>query len=280
MCFCISKDCIKTYHINNSDTNQRICDIYLKFTMRMSNIGASNMAVNVNDAVASLETDISVQNCCINETNIIGPNIPITIRFPSIPELFVQHEVQFVFDQVPFWHRPLSRMHLYIDGNNVLDPSRQINEFTQNKYAGDINLVWLLIFGMCLPFTFLYFWILSLFIGVYSWFAIEAHLILGLWTSFSIWSGVSKALCGCDDSNPSEFDIQFNPAADTGSTTTETTEAITAATAPITMELVTRNGDHDNDELPENWIKIFTADGRPYYQNNVTKQIQWDKPTM
>eukprot|EP01083_Nonionella_stella_P087953 244886_1 len=56
--------------------------------------------------------------------------------------------------------------------------------------------------------------------------------------------------------------------------------------APSTMQAtssttVAMNDLNDTapDVLPTDWIEMHTPDGRPYYQNNITKQTQWDKPT-
>mmetsp|Transcript_1740 Transcript_1740/g.1458 ORF Transcript_1740/g.1458 Transcript_1740/m.1458 type:complete len:380 (+) Transcript_1740:62-1201(+) len=37
---------------------------------------------------------------------------------------------------------------------------------------------------------------------------------------------------------------------------------------------------NDNEKLPYGWSKAMTEDGKVYYQNNVTKQTQWEKPMM
>eukprot|EP01083_Nonionella_stella_P174389 604371_1 len=55
--------------------------------------------------------------------------------------------------------------------------------------------------------------------------------------------------------------------------------------APSTMQAtssttVAMNDLNDTapDVLPTDWIEMHTPDGRPFYQNNITKQTQWDKP--
>ena len=34
------------------------------------------------------------------------------------------------------------------------------------------------------------------------------------------------------------------------------------------------------EALPMGWTKLYTADGTPYYQNNVSRTTQWEPPTM
>jgi len=39
-----------------------------------------------------------------------------------------------------------------------------------------------------------------------------------------------------------------------------------------------QNEDNDDDQLPPGWLRCVTEDGKVYYQNNRTKQTQWNKP--
>eukprot|EP01084_Bolivina_argentea_P001251 2303_1 len=41
-----------------------------------------------------------------------------------------------------------------------------------------------------------------------------------------------------------------------------------------------KSSEMNNEQLPSGWVKKFHVDGRIYYQNNITKQTQWNKPTV
>ncbi len=34
----------------------------------------------------------------------------------------------------------------------------------------------------------------------------------------------------------------------------------------------------DTNKLPDGWSKRYTPEGKPYYQNNITKSTQWECP--
>ena len=38
--------------------------------------------------------------------------------------------------------------------------------------------------------------------------------------------------------------------------------------------------DENNGDLPDGWVKCVTSDGRTYYQNNTTKETQWERPVV
>ena len=119
-----------------------------------------------------------------------------------------------------------------------------------------------------------------------TWIAIEAWIIFGCYTWLAIWSGISKSLCGCDDPGPSEINVQFDP--NSGTTTASQPATATSVmvqqvqqqqvyqTTPV-QNLVVKN---DDEQLPPGWQKVFTQDGKPFYQNNITQQTQWEKPVV
>ena len=163
MCFFISKEYQKTFHITNSMTNARICDVQLVTVHRMSSGATMSVKVDNNTALMKGQT---TKNCC-GEVHQIKENMPITIQYSSISQLFEQHSCQFVLDMAPIWDKPLSRLHLYIDGKNVVDPSRPVTEFTNSDYLTGPRCAWWGLFWlMTIVFTLIYTFIGMLFLGV------------------------------------------------------------------------------------------------------------------
>jgi len=50
-------------------------------------------------------------------------------------------------------------------------------------------------------------------------------------------------------------------------------------TQPEVQETVTLSTSNNN-QLPSGWEELYTADGKVYYQNNITKQTQWERPII
>eukprot|EP01083_Nonionella_stella_P204545 745593_1 len=101
MCFFISKTYDKIYHINNSTTSENICDIHLITIHRLFCPSTTN--VKVNNSPSTIETK-KTKRCC-NQDTTIKNNIPITIKYSSIPQLFEQHTIQFVSNMAPIFSK-------------------------------------------------------------------------------------------------------------------------------------------------------------------------------
>eukprot|EP01083_Nonionella_stella_P256887 879898_1 len=54
---------------------------------------------------------------------------------------------------------------------------------------------------------------------------------------------------------------------------TSTTNVVMTAVKSTTPDAI------DSDVVPKDWAEMHTSDGRVYYQNNATKQTQWEKPS-